>query len=144
MALASGLIYSALKPDEVMEVEEVRTKPAPVGVTNFIGIGYNLIDGNPEGGDMSDGGVDPGFLTTRRVFGLTYDDEHLTSDLQYQVPDQVVFTPRSSCVRTSEQETVYGTESYTKKISVDVSMSGNLCCVFLEISLKSQTLVSMN
>ena len=125
MALASGLIYIALKPDEVMEVEEVRTKPAPVGVTNFIGIGYNLIDGNPEGGDVSTGGVDPGFLVSRPILKLTYHDSQLTSDLEYQVPDQVVFAPRTSCSMTSSHQTVFGMSSYVKKLSIDVGVSGS-------------------
>ena len=104
-------------------------KPTPVGITNFVGIGYNVINGNPQGGDMYIGGVDPGFLVTRPILKLTYNDGLNTSDLLYQVPDQVVFSPRSSCVRTSSQEVVYGTESYTHRISVDVSMSGKLYSV---------------
>ena len=64
-------------------------EPTPSGVT-FIGIGYNILDGNPEGGDSGSGGVDPGLLVSRRVFELTYDDEKLSSDLQYRVPDQVI------------------------------------------------------
>ena len=115
------------EPNESQAVEPTppaKYKPTPVGISNFVGIGYNIISGNPEGGDLHTGGVDPGFLVTRPIFKLTYNDVQLTSDLQYQVPDQVVFTPRSSCVSTSSHDTVYGTESYVNKLSVDVSVSG--------------------
>ena len=124
--MAVSALVVALGPDKIMIGPRGPTKPTPIGITNFVGIGYNIISGNPEGGDMYLGGVDPGFLVTRPIFKLTYDDGQVTSDLEYQVPDQVVFSPRSSCVKTSAQETVYGTESYTKRISVDVEMSGEL------------------
>ena len=124
LALTVALIVVALQPDDVMEVAEVPSRPAPVGVTNFIGIGYNIIDGNPEGGDLFAGGVDPGFLVSRPILKLTYSDGRLTSDLEYQLPDQVVFTPRSSCVMTSSQQTVFGMESYVNKFSLDVGASG--------------------
>ena len=123
----AGILVAVILPllhQDTTDVPPGPTKPTPVGITNFVGIGYNIIGGNPEGGDIHLGGVDPGFLVTRPVLKLTYNDGLVTSDLQYQVPDQVVFTPRSSCVKTSEQETVFGTESYINRISVDVSMSG--------------------
>ena len=97
---------------------------APIGINNFVGIGYNILEGNPEGGDLYLGGVDPGLLVTRPIFQLTYNNHQLTSDREYLIPDQVAFTPRSSCVTTKSQETFYGTESYIKRISVDVRMSG--------------------
>lgn len=46
----------------------------PAGIRNFVGIGYNIIDGNPEGGDLL-GGVDPGLLTNRPILKLTYDKQ---------------------------------------------------------------------
>ena len=126
LGLLVGVIVLALRPDDTDMGPHGPTKPTPVGITNFVGVGYNIINGNPEGGDIHIGGVDPGFLVTRPILKLTYKDGLVTSDLRYQVPDQVVFTPRSSCVRTSSQETVYGTESYIHRISVDVTMSGEL------------------
>ncbi|XP_071507091.1 uncharacterized protein [Diadema antillarum] len=105
-------------------------KPTPVGISNFVGIGYNIIDGNPEGGDIYLGGVDPGLLVTRPVLKLTYDDGTLTADREYVVPDQVVFTPRSSCASVTTQQTFYGMESYIEKISVDVEQSSRVTYIF--------------
>ena len=96
--------------------------PAPGGVT-FLGVGYNILIGNPEGGDVNTGGVDPGLLTTRKIFKLTYDENNLSNDLKYLVPDEVVFAPRESCVNTKTQEVFFGTKSYQDKIGVDVSES---------------------
>ena len=96
--------------------------PAPGGVT-FLGVGYNILIGNPEGGDVNTGGVDPGLLTTRKIFKLTYDENNLSNDLKYQVPDEVVFAPRDSCVNTKTQEVFFGTKSYQDKVGVDISES---------------------
>ncbi|XP_071950812.1 uncharacterized protein [Antedon mediterranea] len=89
--------------------------PAPSGI-NFLGIGYNVLDGNPDGSDIAIGGVDPGLLTTRKVFKMTFDNGKLSSDNQYSVPDQVTFVPRSSCSNSVSQEIFWGTESYQQKL----------------------------
>ena len=41
--------------------------PTPHGLY-YLGVGYNIITGNPEGGDLNNGGIDPGPLVTRRIF----------------------------------------------------------------------------
>ena len=51
------------------------------GVT-FVGVGYNILRGNPEEGDKGRGGVDPGILTTRRLFQITWDENRKASDQQ--------------------------------------------------------------
>lgn len=91
----------------------------------FLGVGYNLLKGNPEGGDLSNGGIDPGLLFTRKVFKLSYDANKLSVGQQYMIPDQVSFAPRSSCVTTTKKEVISGSKSYQKKLAVDVSANGN-------------------
>ncbi|KAM7438653.1 hypothetical protein ABFA07_011865 [Porites harrisoni] len=90
----------------------------------FLGVGYNLLKGNPEGGDLSNGGIDPGLLFTRKVFKLSYDTNKLSVGQQYMIPDQVSFAPRSSCVTTTKKEVISGSKSYQKKLAVDVSANG--------------------
>ena len=46
-------------------------------------MGYNILEGNPLHSDR----VDPGF--THSAFSFTYDDEKLTDDNMYLVPDQL-------------------------------------------------------
>ena len=100
----------------------------PSGV-NFLGIGYDIIDGNPEGGDLSTGGVDPGLLVTRRIFELSYDENKKSSDNRYRVPDEVNFMHRSSAYRSSWRTTFYGKSSYASKLSAQVDVSGESTCV---------------
>ena len=64
----------------------------------FVGVGYNLLKGNPEGGASSIGGIDPGLLSTRKIFQLTWTTNNLSSDKMYNVPDQDSFAPFHSCV----------------------------------------------
>ena len=92
----------------------------------FLGVGYNVLKGNPDGGELSHGGVDPGLLSTRKIFKLTWDENETSVDGLYRVPDQVVFVHRSSCVETTTNEVFSGAKSYQDKLKVDVEASGEL------------------
>ena len=91
-----------------------------------MGIGYNLLKANPEGGGLSRGGVDTGLLITRKIFKLTYEKNKKSTDLVYLVPDQVSFAPRSSsnCLEKGQTEVVTGTKSYQDELKVDVKADG--------------------
>lgn len=60
---------------------------APSGVS-FVGIyiGYNIVEGNPEGDDKKHGGIDHGLLVSRKIFSLTFKTNELTGDSRYKVP----------------------------------------------------------
>ena len=96
---------------------------APKGL-HFVGVGYNLLEGNPEGGDVTNGGVDPGLLFTRKIFKLTWNTNKKSMDNRFSVPDQVTFAPRSSCVTTNKKEVFSGSKSYQEKLNADVQVSG--------------------
>ncbi|KAK3597969.1 hypothetical protein CHS0354_042319 [Potamilus streckersoni] len=81
---------------------------------HFVGIGYNILKGNPDGGVASRGGVDPGLLLTRRIFEISPGDS----------PVEVVYEPRYSCARIQTTSVFYGTKSYQKKLSLGVKSSG--------------------
>lgn len=91
----------------------------------FLGVGYNILKGNPDGGKLSLGGVDPGLLSTRKIFKLTWDKKKTSVDGLYRVPDQVVFVHRSSCIETTSNEVFSGAKSYQDKLKVDVESSGD-------------------
>ena len=115
---------------------------SPKGL-HFVGVGYNLLEGNPEGGDVSNGGVDPGLLFTRKVFKLTWEENKVSLDKKYVVPDQVSFAPRQSCVKTNKKEVFSGSKSYQEKLSVDVQSSGKAKKILFckpDFSLTSLTL----
>ncbi|XP_078383899.1 uncharacterized protein LOC144666356 [Oculina patagonica] len=88
----------------------------------FLGVGYNIIKGNPEG-ELSRGGVDPGLHSTRRIFKLTWATGKTTVDKKYRVPDQVNFVHRSSCYKTTTYEVISGANSYQDRLKVDVKAS---------------------
>ena len=96
---------------------------APKGL-HYVGVGYNLLKGNPEGGDMRNGGLDPGLLITRKIFKLTWNTNKTSVDNRSSVPDQVTFAPRSSCVTSNKKEVFSGAKNYQKKLFADVQVSG--------------------
>lgn len=116
LALTSLLAFYVPNTDAYQE--------PPKGL-QFLGVGYNLLEGNPDGGDLSNGGIDPGLLFTRKVFKLSYDTNKVSIGRQYLIPDQVSFAPRSSCVTTTKKEVFSGSKSYQDKLTVDVSANGN-------------------
>ena len=91
---------------------------------SFVGIGYNIVEGNPEGDDKKHGGIDHGLLVSRKIFSLTYKTNKLTDG--YKVPDQIAFSPRLSCVQDKETKAsiVFGSKSYQSKLRADVEASG--------------------
>lgn len=97
----------------------------PAGV-HFVGVGYNILKGNPKGGDISIGGVDPGLMLTRKIFKLTYKKDKSSTNLRYRIPDQVSFAPRSvnTCQETEKKEVVVGTKSFQDELKADVSTTG--------------------
>lgn len=90
----------------------------------FVGVGYNMIDGNPEGGDLKTGGVDPGILISRRILQFTYDQGQTTSDLTSRIPDEISFVPRDSAFSESSLSTFHGTKSYASKLAAQVEVTG--------------------
>ena len=98
---------------------------APSGVS-FVGIGYNIVEGNPGGDDKKHGGIDHGLLVSRKIFSLTYKTNELTGDSRHKVPDQIAFSPRLSCVEDKETKAsiVFGSKSYQSKLKADVEASG--------------------
>lgn len=56
----------------------------PPAGDHFVGVGYNILKGNPKGGDISIGGVDPGLMLTRKIFKLTYKKEKSSTNLRYR------------------------------------------------------------
>ena len=90
----------------------------------FLGVGYNVLKGNPDGGKLSHGGDDPGLLYARKIFKLTWDTQKTSVDGKFRVPDQVVFVHRSSCVKNTTNEVFSGVKSYQEKLKKDVEVSG--------------------
>ncbi|GFR70968.1 MACPF domain-containing protein 8 [Elysia marginata] len=83
--------------------------------TKFLGVGYNLLTGNPDGGLLSRGGIDPGLLFTRKIFDLSP---------QHAVQSE----SRKSCAQTRQTSVFYGGKSYQNKLKRGVSFGGREHC----------------
>ena len=94
-------------------------------VTNYAGVGYDLIYGSPEG-DFNRGGLDPGIKLTRNVFKFTYAQNKRAYYLRrsMRVPDDVRFHATRSCVGTTERRAYSGARSYQKELQGSVSAEG--------------------
>ena len=96
-------------------------------ITRYVGVGYNLLKGSPEG-DFDRGGADPGIMINRGViFEFTYDEgkEAVFLDEKVQVPDQVGFHPRETCATKSRESVFSGAKSYQDSLNFGISPSGN-------------------
>ncbi len=94
-------------------------------VTRYAGMGYNILQANPEG-DFNRGGIDPGIKTTRFVFKHTYTqgNEIYYQGRRMQVPDQVTFHQTHSCAQSHSTKAYSGQTSYRKELSVNVETEG--------------------
>lgn len=82
---------------------------SPPKMPVYIGIGYNLVSGNPLGKS-----VDTGF--GHPIFNVAYNKGETTSDGRYLVPDGVANRVVSSCSFDTSVTEHRGTSSYTKSI----------------------------
>ena len=69
---------------ELMQADALST------VTRYVGVGYNLLRGNPEG-DYDRGGIDPGIKITKHILKFTYDQgkQAFYRGATNNLPDQV-------------------------------------------------------
>ena len=85
----------------------------------FIGVKYNLLEGNPEG-KFQRVGVDPGFDKTRKILKLTTEEG-------VKVPEQICYEPRDSSATDKSNKIFGGTKRYQEKLNVDVTATGTYC-----------------
>ena len=90
---------------------------------HFIGVGYDIMRGNPDC-DLSKGGIDPELKTTRKILKLTWNDGKLSVDKKYKVPDQIAFADRNSRVEEIVQKVFFGPRSYQDKLKTVVKVDG--------------------
>ena len=106
--------------DQSMEdIVEAEARPP---IENYVGIGYDLLRGNPEG-DFTLGGHDPG-LRLRSIFKLTDRNGRPISHGSQTVPQQIEYKPVHSCSSAHSVKAFSGTKSYQKKLDVSVNLEG--------------------
>ncbi|KXJ23582.1 hypothetical protein AC249_AIPGENE12434 [Exaiptasia diaphana] len=121
ISTSSSLIKNATSTKDEDEMSDDSPLPSPAGLS-FIGSGYDLIRGNPDGQDIANGGVDPGLLPAKRILRLSYKEDKRSDNNKYLVPDQIRFTVRDSCVSTKKHDIVANSAAYQKELKVSVSV----------------------
>jgi len=84
----------------------------------YLGMGYNILKGNPDNNLH-----DPGF--TFPVLKFTSTGNSRTSDNKYQIPDHIQALQTKSCSYQSKALSEFGAQSYQNSLSVDVSVEGS-------------------
>lgn len=83
--------------------------------SRFIGLGYNILLGNPDGGDLSLAGVDPGLKSTRHVLQFTSSTARKLIDSDN----------KTYCTNHSSTSVFFGGMSYQTYLMGDVTTFGN-------------------
>ncbi|XP_033103529.1 uncharacterized protein LOC117106275 [Anneissia japonica] len=116
------LVYAVTEPppyqiDPMLLVNGVGAKASYPGGIDYLGIGYNLLYGNPDGSPAT-AAADPGLRPTWRVFDWTFNGG--------STPDQVSFAPSSSCAKSQKLELFHNAYAYASKFENDVSFSAGV------------------
>ncbi|PFH31084.1 MAC/Perforin domain-containing protein [Besnoitia besnoiti] len=106
------------EPLQNMYTRAVETSPS----TNFLGIGYDSIKGNPIGDpEMM---VDPGLRSPIIVFSFKQDENGVTNDLNYLQPLGAYTRPFSACRQSETVNELDTLADYQSQLSVDASLQG--------------------
>lgn len=136
-ALFEAFLEKILQKSMLVDVEEnffqemgdqdavEETADQLTAVIRYVGVGYNLLRGSPDG-DFDRGGIDPGIKSTRAIFDFTYDENKDAYFLgsSMQVPDQVNFQPLSSCSKDHRNSVYSGAKSYQKSLNIGFNVGG--------------------
>ena len=105
--------------ERIKDIAEAEVRPP---IDSYIGIGYDLLKGNPEG-DFTLGGLDPG-LRLRSIFKLTDAGGKPIPRNSQNLPTQIEYTRVHTCSSVHRVNAFSGTRSYQKKLDVNVKTSG--------------------
>lgn len=86
-------------------------------VIYFIGSGYDILKGNPDGEYWDKAGDDPGLLSTRKIFYVT---KVIAGD-----PPELEIEHRDSCKTSHEYNLIYSEKSYQNRLYEAVTTSGD-------------------
>ena len=110
-----------LRNDMIVDIEADPYKDLAL----YAGMGYNALEANPES-DYIQGGQDPGFRPTTKVFTQTYELGSTTQYLDRSVeePDQVEMLFTSSCYERNTTVAYNGQKSYKKELELSTEVGG--------------------
>ena len=83
---------------------------------HYIGVGYNMVKGNPDGNFWAQGGDDPGMKSTRKILTLTASNS--------SVLNEVIYEHHDTCRKANEFAFFHDGASYQAKLMERVTASG--------------------
>ena len=101
-----------MQPSVLLLLVGVAAAAAIPDAYKYVGVGYQLLGGNPDG-NTAGGGRDPGILSTRSILALTYNNQNTFN-----------FKTHANALESEMKSVVYGTKSYKKELEVDVKAEG--------------------
>ncbi|XP_071954516.1 uncharacterized protein [Antedon mediterranea] len=114
-------------------IKKRNTNIDPYGI-NYVGIGYNLLYGNPDGSPTT-GALDPGLRTTWRIFSLTLTGNNV-------IPDEIYYTESTTCATTTSKSIYHNEYSYASKFDLDVAVSGGYSSAFSSVKFSHSSYYS--
>ena len=124
LALTALLLTVAVASQQLTEETDVNLIPKmPV----YLGIGYNLLKGNP-----LDDHVDEGFA--HPIYKVTYHKNQTTTDNRYIVPDNITHRVVSSCSFATAITEHRGTMSYQKSLMNSINVHAGMSLGLFEAS----------
>ena len=124
-SLTEDVAKSLTKDVAKSQTEDVaESQTVDTSIAYYMGVGYDLIKGNPDGDDFTTGGVDPG-LRLRYIFKLTDNSGTTLSPVSGVWPVQVGYSPPvHACSSVNEVNAFSGSQSYQSKLDVSVDAEG--------------------
>ncbi|KAK3093702.1 hypothetical protein FSP39_019066 [Pinctada imbricata] len=92
-------------------------QPPPLNPNSihFVGAGYNLLKGNPDGEFWDKAGDDPGLLMTRKVLHVSQGNNPVELEIEH----------RDACQTSHEYNLIYNEKSYQQRLMEAISTSGS-------------------
>ncbi|XP_065054736.1 perforin-like protein 1 [Rhopilema esculentum] len=95
--------------------------------------GYNVLEGNP----MDPEKFDPGFRA--KIFQASYQQDRLTDDRQFKIPDNVDLDEKEACSSSFSAESVMTESDYQKSLMAKAAVSGSGQVGVVEASFSAST-----
>lgn len=111
---------SAQSYDHVVASKELRGDKYPASGAGYLGIGYDLYKGNPEGDPTARTMVDPGFRLG--VVDGEYSQEYLTTGMNKLRPKYGFSIRETACQMAKETTSETTMSSYSKSLKVDAAL----------------------
>lgn len=98
----------------------------PPGI-DYVGAGYDLVFGNPDGSEAASSVTDPGFQS--HLIKFTWDDDLNTCSglsTNWTCPKELTIMPQTSCMQQSSSSMISFTKSFQQELQKDAKVSASV------------------